>query len=75
MKYGVAIVFFFGILAFTNAQESSSSKQAVSPSIGLQVGQKAPAFTLSDQFGHRQSNETLRGSNGTVLLFFRSADW
>ena len=44
-------------------------------SIGLAVGQKAPAFSLSDQFGHVQTLDTLRGKNGTVLLFFRSADW
>jgi hypothetical protein len=44
-------------------------------SIGLAVGQKAPAFSLSDQLGHVQTLDTLRGKNGTVLLFFRSADW
>lgn len=44
-------------------------------SIGLAVGQKAPAFSLRDQFGRVQSLETLKGANGTVLLFFRSADW
>jgi peroxiredoxin len=43
--------------------------------IGLAVGQKAPAFSAVDQFGHEQSTETLKGSKGTVLLFFRSADW
>jgi hypothetical protein len=75
MRFGVVILFFFGFLAFANAQENPSSKQTVSPSIGLEVGDKAPAFTLRDQFDHGQSNETLRGSNGTVLLFFRSADW
>ena len=44
-------------------------------SIGLAVGQKAPAFSVRDQFGHLQTLETLKGANGTVLLFFRSADW
>jgi len=44
-------------------------------SIGLQTGQGAPAFNLLDQFGREQSNQTLKGSRGTVLLFFRSADW
>jgi hypothetical protein len=44
-------------------------------SIGLAVGQKAPAFSARDQFGRVQSLETLRGTSGTVLLFFRSADW
>jgi hypothetical protein len=44
-------------------------------SVGLAVGQKAPAFSLPDQFGNIQTLESLKGKNGTVLLFFRSADW
>jgi len=43
--------------------------------IGLAVGEKAPAFSVRDQFGRAQTLETLKGRNGTVLLFFRSADW
>jgi len=43
--------------------------------IGLAVGEKAPAFSIADQFGHVQTLDSLKGSNGTVLLFFRSADW
>jgi hypothetical protein len=43
--------------------------------IGFAVGQKAPTFTARDQFGQEQSLATLKGPNGTVLLFFRSADW
>jgi hypothetical protein len=44
-------------------------------SIGLAAGQKAPAFSLRDQSGRTQTLDTLKGPNGTVLLFFRSADW
>ena len=44
-------------------------------SIGLEVGQKAPSFSARDQFGEEQTLETLKGPKGTVLLFFRSADW
>lgn len=44
-------------------------------SIGLPVGDKAPPFSARDQFGQEQSLDTLRGPRGTVLLFFRSADW
>jgi hypothetical protein len=44
-------------------------------SIGLAVGQKAPAFSARDQFGQVQTLDSLKGPNGTVLLFFRSADW
>jgi hypothetical protein len=43
--------------------------------IGLAVGQKAPDFAARDQFGQERSLATLKGTNGTVLLFFRSADW
>jgi hypothetical protein len=43
--------------------------------IGLPVGRKAPPFSLRDQFGHQQTLDMLRGPRGTVLLFFRSADW
>jgi len=49
---------------------------AIGPmAIGLGVGEKAPAFSLHDQFGREQTLESLQGANGTVLLFFRSADW
>jgi hypothetical protein len=51
------------------------SKIELLTSIGLAVGEKAPAFSARDQFGHEQSLDSLKGPNGTVLLFFRSADW
>lgn len=44
-------------------------------SIGLAVGQKAPSFELRDQTGTTRTLESLKGPRGTVLLFFRSADW
>src|SRR5262249_31719435 len=44
-------------------------------SIGLSVGERAPAFSARDQFGRDQTLDTLKGPHGTVLLFFRSADW
>jgi hypothetical protein len=44
-------------------------------SIGLATGQQAPPFSARDQFGRVQTLESLKGANGTVLLFFRSADW
>jgi hypothetical protein len=42
---------------------------------GPRVGQAIPPFRAIDQFGRRQSFRTLRGRQGLVLLFFRSADW
>ena len=57
----------------TNTIHVSSLEQL--NSIGLPIGQKAPAFSARDQFGRVQALESLKGPHGTVLLFFRSADW
>jgi cytochrome oxidase Cu insertion factor (SCO1/SenC/PrrC family) len=43
--------------------------------LGPQVGEKAPDFSLPDQEGQRRSLASLLGPNGLVLVFFRSADW
>jgi cytochrome oxidase Cu insertion factor (SCO1/SenC/PrrC family) len=75
MRIAVAIIFFVGLFGLSSGQENPPTNHAVPPSVGLEIGQPAPAFALSDQFGHEQSNETLKGSKGIVLLFFRSADW
>ena len=60
-----------GILDEDTIQMTSIEQMA----IGLAVGQKAPAFSLHDQTGKNQTLDSLKGSKGTVLLFFRSADW
>ena len=74
MKYGVATMLLFSLVAIAKAQDTRGSAQDAS-SIGLRIGEKAPTFRARDQFDHDQSNGTLKGSKGTVLLFFRSADW
>jgi hypothetical protein len=58
-----------------NANTIRVSSLELLTSIGLAVGLKAPVFSLRDQFGHDQTLESLKGPRGTVLLFFRSADW
>jgi cytochrome oxidase Cu insertion factor (SCO1/SenC/PrrC family) len=75
MKIAVALFFSIGALSLASEQEKPPARDGVGPSIGLEIGQPAPAFALADQFGHKQSNESLKGSKGTVILFFRSADW
>ena len=75
MKIAVSVLFLAGLCASAGGQENLSAKRALAPPIGLEIGQHVPEFVLHDQFGHEQSNETLKGSKGTVLLFFRSSDW
>jgi hypothetical protein len=75
MKIAVGILVLVEVFGLSGGQENPSPNHTVPPSVGLEIGQQAPTFSLTDQFGHEQSNETLKGSKGTVLLFFRSADW
>lgn len=43
--------------------------------IGPQVGAVAPAFSGPDQDGATRSLASAAGPKGTMLVFFRSADW
>jgi hypothetical protein len=65
----------FVMLAAWMPAKSQSDETKKGSAIGMEIGEKAPRFDLKDQFGREQSNDTLRGTSGTVLLFFRSADW
>ena len=42
---------------------------------GPEVGAVIPAFELPDQNGHKQTLSSVAGPKGTLLVFFRSADW
>ena len=43
--------------------------------LGPQVGQRAIDFSLPDQNGHIHTLKSIAGPKGTMLVFFRSADW
>lgn len=43
--------------------------------LGPEVGQALPAFSLPDQDGRMRDVASLRGPQGLVLVFYRSADW
>ena len=44
-------------------------------SLGPQVGERVPGFSLPDQNGRIQTLDSILGPNGALLLFHRSADW
>ena len=44
-------------------------------SLGPQVGERVPQFSLPDQNGQIQTLDSIMGPNGAMLLFHRSADW
>jgi hypothetical protein len=42
---------------------------------GPAIGQPVPDFSLPDQSGRTQTLKSVSGPKGTMLVFFRSADW
>lgn len=56
-------------------QTASSRSEINVAALGPQVGEIVPAFNLPDQQGQMQNLDSIRGANGTMLLFHRSADW
>ena len=65
------------MLAFALSLLSATSPpSALDPStLGPAVGQPLPAFEARDQHGRLRDFASLKGPNGLVLVFFRSADW
>src|SRR5579863_7071009 len=41
----------------------------------LKIGNKIPLLSGTDQFGQERTFVNLKGPNGLVILFYRSADW
>jgi hypothetical protein len=42
---------------------------------GPDIGAAAPAFEAIDQSGNPRNLKNVSGPKGTILVFFRSADW
>ena len=62
-----------GALALAPAAMSAQSDPPLPT--GPAVGEKIPPFQAVDQSGRPQTFESLKGPNGLLLLFYRSADW
>ena len=42
---------------------------------GPEVGERIPDFAALDQHGVRRTFDDIKGPNGALIFFFRSADW
>ena len=65
------------LAAFTSGSGAPQSARAsidVSK-LGPQVGARVPDFSLKDQHGKTWTLQSVRGPNGAMLVFYRSADW
>jgi hypothetical protein len=54
---------------------SASTLYGQNTRTGPAVSQPVPDFSLRDQSGQTQTLKSVRGPKGTMLVFFRSADW
>ena len=62
-------------IALVGALGISLNGQTDLAKLGPQVGQRAIDFSLPDQMGRIRSLRSIAGPKGTMLVFFRSADW
>jgi hypothetical protein len=54
---------------------ASAASQPDVSQIGPKIGAIAPEFSLPDQHGNARTLKSVLGPSGTILVFFRSADW
>jgi len=77
---GIALaVILFGVGSFLLQSRTPIDMQSRTPidvaSLGPQVGEQVPEFSLPDQNGEMRTLESISGPKGAMLLFHRSADW
>ena len=63
------------LLAQTDAGQRPPRTEKSKLNTGPEVGQKIPSFRAPDQNGKMQDFNSIRGPNGAMVVFFRSADW
>lgn len=63
------------LMVFSTMATAQTGMQIDISALGPQVGEQVPDFDLPDQNGLRRTLETVRGPNGSLILFHRSADW
>lgn len=68
-------IFFFVLSAICGLATAQSRTAIDVHSLGPQVGEGVPGFSLPDQNGRIQTLKSIMGPNGAMLLFHRSADW
>jgi len=73
---GIARAFLLaGLVVHTAAAQQSTATRIDVSKVGPQVGQRVPDFSLKDQSGNTWTRQSILGSKGAMLVFFRSADW
>lgn len=76
MKTLASAWFVLALLAVWSPAQPQPSRTRVDLStLGPQVGERVPDFSLSDQSGQTWTLSSISGPKGAMLVFYRSADW
>lgn len=76
VRYFLAVAVAAGVFGVADVDVPSPQSQVVDvATVGPQVGQRTPDFRLPDQHGRPHTLASVAGPKGTMLVFFRSADW
>jgi len=76
VKYFLAGMVVAGAFGAAGAGIQTTQSQTVDvATVGPQIGQRAPDFRLPDQQGQPQTLASVAGPKGTMIVFYRSADW
>ena len=75
IKIKITILVSFLLIEFSTWTVAQSRAPVEVSALGPQVGEAVPDFNLPDQNGQMHNLDSIKGPNGTMLLFHRSADW
>ena len=76
MKIQIRITMLAALLLGFSTLVAAQSREAIDvASLGPQIGERVPDFSLPDQNGQIHDLESIMGPNGAMLMFMRSADW
>ena len=76
MKIQIRITMLAALLLGFSTLVAAQSREAIDvASLGPQIGERVPDFSLPDQNGQIHDLESIMGPNGAMLVFMRSADW
>ncbi len=71
----LVILSFMFLISLSVLPADAAEQKAPPIDRGPAIGTKAPAFGLADANGRKTTLAKLTGKTGTILLFYRSADW
>ena len=76
MKIQIRTTILAALLLGFSTLAAAQTREAIDvASLGPQIGERVPDFSLPDQNGQIHTRDSIMGPNGVMLVFFRSADW